>query len=46
MMEDALVIYRIVRAPERRVFYVDTGNLPPQRAEQFVQNIMQNSAIR
>lgn len=41
MMEDALVIYRIVRAPERRVFYVDTGNLPPQRAEQFVQNIMQ-----
>ena len=40
MMEDALVIYRITRAPERRIFYVDTGNLPPQKAEQYVQNIM------
>lgn len=40
MMEDALVIYRITRAPERRIFYVDTGNLPPQKAEQHVQNIM------
>lgn len=40
MMEDALVIYRITRAPERRIFYVDTGNLPPQKAEQQVQLIM------
>ena len=40
MMEDALVIYRISRAPERRVFYVDVGNLPAQKAEQYVQNIM------
>ena len=40
MMEDALVIYRIARAPERRIFYVDVGNLPPQKAEQHVQNIM------
>lgn len=40
MMEDALVIYRITRAPERRVFYVDVGNLPAQKAEQYVSNIM------
>lgn len=40
MMEDALVIYRITRAPERRIFYVDTGNLPPPKAEQQVQMIM------
>lgn len=40
MMEDALVIYRITRAPERRVFYVDVGNLPAQKAEQYVANIM------
>ena len=40
MMEDALVIYRITRAPERRLFYVDVGNLPAQKAEQYVQNIM------
>lgn len=40
MMEDSLVIYRITRAPERRVFYVDVGNLPGQKAEQYVSNIM------
>lgn len=40
MMEDALVVYRITRAPERRVFYVDVGNLPAQKAEQYVSNIM------
>lgn len=40
MMEDSLVIYRITRAPERRVFYVDVGNLPGQKAEQYVRNIM------
>jgi hypothetical protein len=42
MMEDALVIYRIARAPERRVFYVDVGNLPKQKAEQYLKDIMNN----
>lgn len=40
MMEDALVIYRISRAPERRIFYIDVGNLPKARAEQYVNDIM------
>jgi len=40
MMEDAVVIYRIARAPERRVFYVDVGNLPKQKAEQYLKGIM------
>ncbi len=40
MMEDAVVIYRITRAPERRVFYVDVGNLPTNRAEQYVKDLM------
>lgn len=40
MMEDALVIYRISRAPERRIFYIDVGNLPKVRAEQYVSDIM------
>jgi len=40
MMEDALVIYRISRAPERRIFYIDTGNLPKGKAEEYVQSIM------
>lgn len=39
MMENALVIYRIARAPERRVFYVDVGNLPKGKAEQYLQNL-------
>jgi hypothetical protein len=39
-MEDALVIYRISRAPERRIFYIDIGNLPKGKAEQYVQGIM------
>lgn len=40
MMEDSLVIYRISRAPERRIFYIDVGNLPKGKAEQYVQSIM------
>ena len=40
MMEDALVIYRISRAPERRIFYVDVGNLPKVKAEQYVNDLM------
>lgn len=40
MMENALVIYRLARAPERRVFYIDVGNLPKQKAEQYVKDIM------
>ena len=39
MIEDAVIIYRIVRAPERRVFYVDTGNMPPQRVKQYLEQI-------
>ena len=40
MMEDALVVYRIARAPERRIFYVDVGNLPKLKAEQYLNDIM------
>ena len=40
MMEDALVIYRLARAPERRIFYVDVGNLPRGKAEQYMKDIM------
>lgn len=40
MLEDALVIYRIARAPERRIFYIDVGNLPKGKAEEYVQGIM------
>ena len=40
LIEDSLVIYRISRAPERRIFYVDVGNLPKHRAEQYVNDIM------
>lgn len=40
MMEDATVIYRISRAPERRIFYIDVGNLPKQKAEQYLNDIM------
>jgi hypothetical protein len=40
MMEDSLVIYRISRAPERRIFYIDIGNLPKGKAEEYVQGIM------
>ena len=40
IMEDALVIYRISRAPERRIFYVDVGNLPKLKAEQYVNDLM------
>ena len=40
MMEDALVIYRLSRAPERRIFYIDVGNLPKLKAEQYLKDIM------
>jgi len=40
MMEDSLVIYRLSRAPERRIFYIDVGNLPKGKAEEYMQNIM------
>ena len=40
MIEDAVVIYRLSRAPERRVFYIDVGNLPKMKAEQYLKNIM------
>lgn len=40
MMEDAVVIYRLSRAPERRIFYVDVGSLPTNKAEQYLRNLM------
>jgi hypothetical protein len=40
MMEDSLVIYRLARAPERRIFYIDVGNLPKGKAEEYMKNIM------
>lgn len=39
MMEDSLVIYRLARAPERRIFYIDVGNLPRGKAEEYMKNI-------
>jgi len=39
-LEDALVIYRLARAPERRVWYIDVGNLPKMKAEQYLRDIM------
>lgn len=42
MMEDALVIYRLARAPERRIFYIDVGNLPKVKAEQYLREMMVN----
>ena len=40
MIEDSLVIYRISRAPERRIFYIDVGNLPKVKAEQYLRDVM------
>ena len=40
MLEDSLVIYRLSRAPERRIFYIDVGNLPKGKAEEYMKNIM------
>ena len=40
LLEDAMMAYRIVRAPERRVFYIDTGNISPEDVEQYMQKVM------
>ena len=40
MIEDSLVIYRISRAPERRIFYIDVGNLPKMKAESYLKDVM------
>ena len=40
MIEDSLVIYRLSRAPERRIFYIDVGNLPKVKAEQYLKEVM------
>jgi len=40
MIEDSLVIYRLSRAPERRIFYIDVGNLPKVKAEQYLRDVM------
>lgn len=39
LLEDAIIIYRVQRAPERRVFYIDVGKMPPQRVKQYLENI-------
>ena len=45
-LEDATVIYRIARAPERRIFYIDVGNLPKMKAEQYLRDMMQRHKNR
>lgn len=48
MIEDAIVIYRLARAPERRVFYIDVGNMPKTKAEEYISSIMrkyQNKSV-
>jgi hypothetical protein len=40
LLEDSLVIYRLTRSPEKRVFYIDTGNLPKAKAEEYVKNLI------
>lgn len=45
-VEDAIVIYRVSRAPERRVFYVDVSNMPKMKAEQYLQNMMNKFRTR
>lgn len=42
MLEDSVVIYRLSRAPERRVFYIDVGSLQPKKAEEYIQSVMTN----
>jgi hypothetical protein len=43
-LEDHFLIYRVVRAPERRVFYIDPGNLPPKKAEEYLRQVMNTYA--
>jgi hypothetical protein len=45
-IEDAAVIYRLVRAPERRVWYIDVGDMPKLKAEQYVNEIMNKQKNR
>ena len=40
LLEDSILIYRLTRAPERRIFYIDVGNLPPAKAEEHIENVM------
>ncbi len=40
MLEDSVVVYRVARAPERRIFYIDVGNLPKTKAEEYLNNVM------
>jgi hypothetical protein len=39
LLEDAIIIYRVVRAPERRVFYIDVGNMPPQKVKTYLESV-------
>lgn len=45
LLEDSLLIYRLTRAPERRVFYVDVGNLPPTKAEEHMEEVMRQYRV-
>lgn len=46
MLEDAMVIYRLTRAPEKRIFYIDTGNMPNRKASQYMNSIMNGTKNR
>ena len=46
LLEDSMVIYRLTRAPDRRVFYVDTGNMPSKKAQAYMQSIMDSMKNR
>ncbi|AXF40745.1 portal protein [Acinetobacter phage vB_ApiM_fHyAci03] len=46
LLEDAMMIYRLTRAPDRRVFYIDTGNMPARKAAQYMQHIMNSHRNR
>ena len=37
LLEDAMLVYRVIRAPERRVFYIDVGNVPPENVSQYIE---------
>lgn len=42
LLEDAVIAYRVVRSPERRVFYIDVGNIPPEQVEDFIEKVKNN----
>lgn len=45
LLEDSILIYRLTRAPERRIFYIDVGNLPPTKAEEHIEDVMRQYRV-